>query len=115
VVELELEVGSATARDQVFIDAEDLLGLILDRTADVPKIAGARESSPLRRWAEALRGSTVVRFAGREVTDVEGLGGALAELRVLARQQGAAPSVLVGLRDAAGQEQDFLLQIGNAS
>jgi S1-C subfamily serine protease len=115
LVELALEVGSATARDQVFIDAEDLLGLMLDRAADAPRIAGARESSPLRRYGDVLRGTTVVRFAGREVTDVEALGGALAELRVLARKQGIAPSVLIGLRDESGNEQDFLLEVRTAS
>ena len=111
VLELELEVGSATERDQVYIDAEDLLGLMLDRTSDTPRIAGARESSPLRRYADALAGTTVVRFAGRDIADVEALGGALAELRFLARKQGAAPSVLIGLRGDAGQEHDFLLEV----
>ncbi len=111
VVELELEVGSATARDQAFIDAEDLLGLVLDRRSDAPTIAGARETSPLRRYADALAGAVVVRFAGREIADVEALGGALAELRELTRRRGASPSVLIGLKDEHGQEQDFLLEV----
>ena len=110
-LELELEVGSASARDQVFIDAEDLLGLQLRRDAEAPTIAAVRETSPLWRYGDALQGATISRFAGRDIAGVDGLADPLAELRSLTRKGGAAPRVLIAFRDTQGNVEEFLMQL----
>ena len=108
---LEVEIKSASDRDQTFIDAEDLLGVVLDRTSDVPKIQELRSTSPLARYGDALRGTQIVRLMGERVETTESIGERLAELRQLVRKQGATPLVLVGVRDAAGREADIPISV----
>ena len=106
-VDLEIEIASASERDQAFIDAEDLLGLVLDPQRERPTIDGIRAGTPLHRYATILRGVTVVRFMGEPVSDVDALAPGLAELRQLVRKGGATPTVFLGIRDSRGREAEI--------
>ena len=109
--ELEVEVASASERDQVFIDAEELLGLELDREAEAPTVVGIHPASALQRYASVLRGTQVVRLMREPVDDLEGLGERLTNLRRLVRQQGSMPTVLVGFRDPEGREAEVPVRV----
>jgi S1-C subfamily serine protease len=111
IVDLDVEIGSASERDQVFIDAEELLGLLLDRTAEHPIIVGIRASSPLFRDQKALTGTRVVRLMQAPIENIEGFGEMLDKLRRLVRKQGAEPTVLIAFRDQHGREAEIPIRV----
>lgn len=110
-LEIEIEIESATERDQTFIDAEDLLGLLLDPKRDDAVIVGVRSHSPLSRYDRILHGTQLVRVMGEPVQGVDGLGPPLAELRQLVRKGGATPTVFLGVRDTYGREAEIPVRV----
>lgn len=110
-LEVSVEVGSASAREQVLIDAEDVLGLRLDPAAQIPTIGSIAVTSPLRRYEKILEGAALVRVMGRTTGDFETLGGTLDELRRHAASRGLKPRVRLGFRDPSGREGDILIEL----
>ncbi len=110
-LQLQLEVGAASPREQAYIDADELLGVLVDIRANAPVVNGIRPDSSLARHAAALGGTTIVRLMGQEVEDIEGFGRALAELRELRRTRGTAPSVLLTFRDAERGEASLWARV----
>lgn len=111
VSEFSVEVGSASAQEQVLIDTEDVLGLRLDPTAKTPTIASITAASPLRRYEQILKGAALVRVMGRPISDLDGLGATLDELRRHAASRGLKPRVRLGFRDTDGREGDILIEL----
>lgn len=82
VVPIELTVAAMPPEGQARVDAEELLGILLDE-GNVPKVAGVLPDSPLGREREAARrlaGATIVEVYGEPVQSVEQLGELLALL-----------------------------------
>ncbi len=82
VVPIELTVAAMPPEGQARVDAEELLGILLDE-GSVPKVAGVLPDSPLGREREAARrlaGATIVEVYGEPVQSVEQLGELLALL-----------------------------------
>ncbi len=111
VVELDVEIAAATARDQVFIDAEELLGLGLDRSTDVPTVARVMPGS--QRWEHPadLLGARIRTVTGTRVETMDDLAERLAELRRIAKARGSAPRVLLGFESKAGELGYALLDV----
>lgn len=104
VVDLALEIEAASARDQVFIDAEELLGLVLERDETAPMVRSVRSDSPFFGWQQGLVGTRLTRIMGESIGDLDELAGHLEELRDLVRQGGAQPIVFVGFENLQGQQ-----------
>ncbi len=83
-----LVVAAAPPDRQVFIDAEELLGLQLDEKDERPTVAGLRALAPITHWRgrEQLLGARVAQIAGVRVQGMSDLRTVLAELRQLGRQ-----------------------------
>jgi len=93
VVALSLEIAAANAEEQARIDAEELLGLLLDPEG---KIRGWAPGSEIAAWRshERLAGAQIRSIVGRRVASLEELGAALADLRqVVTRGRRSAISV----------------------
>lgn len=103
VERFEVEAGAATDREQAFIDAELVLGVRLDRAQQVPTIQSIAGARGLGRYGEAVLGSVVLELLGRRVSDIDGLGKVLGELRAM-RRTGEPLTVWVSFRDPAGRE-----------
>jgi S1-C subfamily serine protease len=110
---VQVVIGPATPQRQAHIDAEELLGLRLDRDATAPVVRGVIKGSPLESLATELAGARIVRWLGEDIETVEQLGEALEQVRSIVRAQQRAVSVLIGFRDANGrplQELHVLVQ-----
>lgn len=102
LVPIELTVEAASPEGQARIDAEELLGIVLD-AGHVPKVAGLLPESPLgqqRGATELLRGATIVAVFGEPVASVEQLGERLA---ALSKGPGAGRRILVVFETGAGE------------
>lgn len=104
-VEIEIEIRTASRRDQAFIDAEEVLGLILEPKTEPPTIAGVHPSSPLARHTVHLRGQQVVSLMGVPTKNIEALGIQLGELREATGDKSRSPLVFLKVRDTAGKER----------
>lgn len=101
---VELEAGAASEREQTFIDAEVLLGVRLTRTGEQATIAAVARPVGLGRYGDVVIGATIVGLLGREISGLDGLGRALAELRTIVRSGEGELLAWVRLRGASGQE-----------
>ncbi len=99
-----VEMGAASERDQVFIDAEVVLGVRLDRDANLPTITDAIAERGLGRYGNVLRGAVVLGLLGREAADIDGLGVLLGELRAVVRSGRGDLIAWIRLRDGAGRD-----------
>ena len=102
VIEIPVEIGSASERDQAFIDAEELFGFELRRTGDMPVVENVR-SGPLQGFARFVQGARIARLMGNDVGTLDELGKILGEIRELTRKHGATLTVPLGLVDAEGR------------
>jgi len=83
-----LVVAAAPADRQVFIDAEELLGLHLDEKNEQPTVAELRALAPITHWRgrEQLLKARITQIAGVSVHGMNELRTVLAELRQLGRE-----------------------------
>ncbi len=83
-----LVVAAAPADRQVFIDAEELLGLNLDEKIEQPTVVDLRPLAPITHWRgrEQLLRARVTQIAGVRVHGMNELRTVLAELRQLGRE-----------------------------
>lgn len=102
VIEIPVEIGSASERDQAYIDAEELLGLELLRQGDLPVVENVR-AGPLHGFARFVRGARITRLMGNDVETLDELGKVLGEIRELTRTHGATLTVPLGLVDVRGR------------
>jgi S1-C subfamily serine protease len=102
VREIAVEIGSASDRDQAYIDAEELLGLELKRSGDVPVIERVR-GGPLLGFARFVQGARITRLMGNDVATLDELGKIMGEIRELTRTHGATLTVPLGLVDVQGR------------
>jgi len=81
-------VAAAPADRQVFIDADELLGLQLEARDERPVVIGLRPLAPITRWrgGERLLGARIAQIAGVRVQSMAELRTVLTELRQLGRQ-----------------------------
>lgn len=110
---VQVEIGPATPKRQALIDAEELLGLRLDRDASVPVVAAVLPGSPLEGLESELQKARIVRVLDQDIASVEQLGEVLGQVRSIVRTQRRAVSVLIGFRDGSGrplQELHVLLR-----
>lgn len=98
-----VEIGSATAQRQAHIDAEELLGLQLDREASAPVVQAVLRGSPFASLDGALEGARIVRMLDQDIDTVEQLGEVLGQVRSIVRTGQRAVSVLIAFRDASGR------------
>ncbi len=108
-LELPLEIAAASPDLQVFVDAEDLLGLQLGERGR--RIVGIHPGSEIEAWrnAKRLEGAQITEIIGRPVRTRSELGEALVDLRRLV-QLGQVGTVAVGFKLADGASilvQDF--------
>lgn len=82
-----IEVAAAPEDRQVFIDAEELLGLHVEAKAGRPVVASLRPLSPITRWRgwERLVGARIAMIAGMKVDDMAAMRQVLAQLRQVGR------------------------------
>jgi hypothetical protein len=82
-----IEVAAAPEDRQVFIDAEELLGLHVEAKAGRPVVASLRPLSPITRWRgwERLVGARIATIAGMKVDDMAAMRQVLAQLRQVGR------------------------------
>jgi len=111
VLDLQLEVAAASARDQVGIDAEEQLGLRLDGEADQPTVVTVLPGTRLWGDPDALVGSRIRSVMGADIESYEDLAGRLSEVRRLRQDRGTAPRVLLGVELADGSPSAALLQL----
>ncbi len=111
VLELNIEVATASPKDQAAIDAEELLGLSLDRGAETPTILEVRPGTPLARYSPMLERSTIESVMGTRVETLEALSERLTEVRRLRRTLGVAPRVRLGFRSPSGETGNVLLEL----
>ena len=83
-----LVVAAAPPDRQVYIDAEELLGLQLDENDEHPTVAGLRALAPITHWRgrEQLLRARIAQIAGVRVQTMSDLRTVLGELRQLGRQ-----------------------------
>ncbi|MBK7824075.1 trypsin-like peptidase domain-containing protein [Nannocystis sp.] len=83
-----LVVAAAPADRQVFIDAEELLGLLLDEKITQPTVDELRPLAPITHWRgrEQLLGARLSQIAGVRVQSIHDLRSVLTELRQLGRE-----------------------------
>jgi serine protease Do len=108
---LSVEVGAASARDQVGIDAEEQLGLRLRPDADAPTVAQVLPGTRLWGDPEALVGSRIRSVMGAGIDSYDDLAARLVEVRRLRQHRGSAPRVLLGVESAEGTASAALLQL----
>ena len=94
-----LVVAAAPADRQVYIDAEELLGLHLDEKQEQPTVAELRPLAPITHWRgrEQLLRARISQIAGVRVQGMADLRTVLAELRQLGREGTVA--ITFALRD----------------
>lgn len=94
-----LVVAAAPADRQVFIDAEELLGLNLDEKLEQPTVTTLRPLAPITHWRgrEQLQKARITQIAGVRVQGMNELRTVLAELRQLGREGTVA--ITFALRD----------------
>lgn len=82
-----VEVTAAPEDRQVFIDAEELLGLHLEEKSGRPVVASLRPLSPITGWRgrERLLGARVAQIAGMKVDDMAAMRQVLTQLRQVGR------------------------------
>jgi len=105
-LDLELQIATATATDQTYIDAEELLGIILERDEKVPTIAGIAVHSPWSAYSKALEGARITHVTGEPVDSLDKLGARLAEFRLKA-QRGHQPLIMLGVADSKGNKGEL--------
>lgn len=83
-----LVVAAAPADRQVFIDAEELLGVLLAEKDPQPTVQELRPLAPITHWRgrEQLLGARISQIAGVRVQSINDLRSVLAELRQLGRE-----------------------------
>jgi S1-C subfamily serine protease len=93
-----LVVAAAPADRQVFIDADELLGLQLEAKDDRPVVVGLRPLAPITHWrgGERLLGANIAQIAGVRVQSMTELRTVLTELRQLGRQGMVAITFALG-------------------
>ncbi|MCR9163569.1 MAG: S1C family serine protease [Nannocystaceae bacterium] len=96
VLELSVEIAAASERDQIRIDAEELLGLGLAPSAMRPTIARVMPGTQLWGDPDLLVGATLSSVMGTDVAGYEDLAERLGEMRRIRQQRGGSPRVLVG-------------------
>ena len=106
---VEVEVGAAPPDTQATIDAEELLGLRLRPGTAV--IEGVLPGTPFATLRRPLEGLQIVGLVDRKVASGEDLAAELARLRVLRRESLGPLEVLVGLRDAKGATEVYLVLV----
>lgn len=106
---LSLQVGAASEQEQAFIDAEVLLGVTIDRGKARPTIASAPRDVGLGRYGSTVVGREIRGLLGRDTPDVAALGGALAELRTVARAQ--PHDLVVWVRTGTSAEDEIVFPI----
>lgn len=112
VLAVDVPVAAVSQVDQVFIDAQELLGLWLERGAEVPTIAGVVAGSSLQPYERALRGARIVRWMQTPVATVEELGQHLAALRRFRTGSGPGSTVVIGAVDEGGRAMDLPIPVG---
>ncbi len=95
-VELSVEIAAASERDQIRIDAEELLGLSLVAGAEHPTIARLTQGTQIWGDPDMLVGATLRSVMGTDVAGYEDLAERLGEMRRMQQQRGGSPRVLVG-------------------
>ena len=97
-----IEVAAAPEDRQVFIDAEELLGLHLEEKAGRPVVVSLRPLAPITGWRgrERLLGARIAKIAGVKVDDMAAMRQVLAQLR----QVGRSGTVAITLALKDGQE-----------
>ncbi|MEZ4381432.1 MAG: trypsin-like peptidase domain-containing protein [Nannocystaceae bacterium] len=108
-LELRLEIAAASPDLQVAVDAEELLGLQLEKTG--LQIAGLHPNAEIRKWGpevERLAGARITQIIGRKIKDRAELGEVLADLRQLVAF-GRVGTVAIGFALPEGEilVQDF--------
>jgi S1-C subfamily serine protease len=101
VLDFELTVTAASAAHQAGIDAERMLGLVLDPAND--EIDGLVRGTPIARMqgAEVLLGARIVSLLGQPIDNRAQLGERLASLRTWAAS-GGRRSIAIGFELADG-------------
>ncbi len=82
-----VEVAAAPEDRQVFIDAEELLGLHVEEKAGRPVVVSLRPLSPITQWRgwQRLIGARIAQIAGMKVDDMAAMRQVLAQLRQVGR------------------------------
>lgn len=111
LLELALEIVAASAEDQVLIDAEELLGLVLEPKTERPTVERVVQGTQLSRYPSVLVGARIESVMGTAVETMDDLSARLQELRRLAAQRGSAPTVLVGFVSAQGESGRVLIAV----
>jgi len=108
---LSIEIAAASERDQVGIDAEELLGLELQSDAQAPTVARVLPGTRLWGDPETLVGARLRSVMGATIESYEDLADRLAEMRRLRQQRGSSPRVLVRVEASDGTPGAALLQM----
>lgn len=97
-----IEVTAAPEDRQVFIDAEELLGLHVEDKTGRPVVASLRPLAPITGWRgrERLIGARIAQIAGMKVDDMAAMRQVLAQLR----QVGRSGTVAITFALTDGQE-----------
>ncbi len=108
---LSVEIAAASERDQVSIDAEELLGLSLEPDAELPTVAQLLPGTRLWGDPDALVGAKIRSVMGSEIRTYDDLSERLGEMRRLRQQRGSTPRVLIGVESADGRPHAALLRL----
>jgi len=111
VITVDVRVAAASETDQIFIDAQELLGLRLEPGAAVPTLAGVVAGSSVQAYGRALRGARIVRWMETPVVSLEEFGKHLATLRRFRTVRGPGSTVVLGVEDAGGRTLELPLQV----
>jgi S1-C subfamily serine protease len=117
VKQLEVEVAAASDARQAMIDCEEILGLVLEESEDVPTIGRVAAGSEVSRYRgnEALRGTVITHILGQKVGSVTEAGKVLGDIKNWA-QSGPGRTISVRFRTASGDPftvSNFPLTVGN--
>lgn len=110
-IDLSVAIAAASERDQVGIDAEELMGLALVKDAPRPTVAQVLPGTQLWGDPEALTGATLRSVMGSDVETYEDLAERLGEMRRLRQQGGAGPRVLIGFAGKDDEVHAALLRL----